>query len=328
VARAVHFGLAVSIEALLAGPHGEDESIDLASWKPRRLADDELLWIDATGTSDEERSRIAGALRLEGQAVDALGNDVDRPDAVIHEDAIEVRIVMPPDPLHEDPIPLRILIGKGWVVTSHQKAAPFLDERRERVSDQRELGRLSAIQFLVSLLDWQVDGFFRVADHLEAEVDKLDEAALRTDRDILGRLVAMRRQVARQRRILSPHRELYAELARPDFFAELDVEDVEAIGHLVGRLDRAAEAIGHAREMLISTFDVHMTRTAQRTNDIMRVLTIVSVVLLPSSVLAGVMGMNFKVGFFEQTALFWLVVAAIVAIAPLTLGLAKARGWI
>jgi Mg2+ and Co2+ transporter CorA len=60
----------------------------------------------------------------------------------------------------------------------------------------------------------------------------------------------------------------------------------------------------------------------------MKVLTLTSVILLPGALIAGVLGMNFKVGFFEQTALFWVVVAAIVAIAPLTLGLAKARGWI
>ena len=53
--------------------------------------------------------------------------------------------------------------------------------------------------------------------------------------------------------------------------------------------------------MLIGTFDVHMTRTAQRTNDIVRVLTWTSVILLPAVVLAGIMGMNFKVPLFDQT---------------------------
>ena len=66
------------------------------------------------------------------------------------------------------------------------------------------------------------------------------------------------------------------------------------------RLERALEAITNARDMLIGTFDVHMTRTAQRTNDVMRVLTLASVMLLPSVVLAGVMGMNFKVPLFDN----------------------------
>ena len=60
----------------------------------------------------------------------------------------------------------------------------------------------------------------------------------------------------------------------------------------------------------------------------MKVLTLTSVILLPGALLAGVMGMNFKVGLFEHTFLFWVVVAAIIAVAPLTLGIAKLRSWI
>ncbi len=80
--------------------------------------------------------------------------------------------------------------------------------------------------------------------------------------------------------------------------------------------------------MLIGTFDVHMTRTAQRTNDIMRLLTWVSVTLLPAGVLAGVMGMNFQVGLFENTSLFWIIVAAMILFALTTLVVARKRGWL
>jgi Mg2+ and Co2+ transporter CorA len=80
--------------------------------------------------------------------------------------------------------------------------------------------------------------------------------------------------------------------------------------------------------MLIGTFDVHMTRTAQRTNDTMRVLTLASVVLLPSIVLAGVMGMNFRVGLFDNPNLFWVVVGLMAAMAVVTIGFARWRRWL
>ena len=67
---------------------------------------------------------------------------------------------------------------------------------------------------------------------------------------------------------------------------------------------------------------------ADITNQIMKVLTLTSVILLPGALLAGVMGMNFKVGLFQQTSLFWVVVAVIIGIAPLTFGIAKLRDWI
>jgi Mg2+ and Co2+ transporter CorA len=71
-----------------------------------------------------------------------------------------------------------------------------------------------------------------------------------------------------------------------------------------------------------------MTSTAQRTNDIMRLLTWVSVTLLPAAVLAGVMGMNFHVGLFDNPNMFWVVVGLMVLLALTTLVLARRRDWL
>jgi Mg2+ and Co2+ transporter CorA len=53
----------------------------------------------------------------------------------------------------------------------------------------------------------------------------------------------------------------------------------------------------------------------------------VSVILLPGTLLAGVMGMNFRVGLFDVTWLFWVVVALIGAVAPVAHWFARARRW-
>jgi Mg2+ and Co2+ transporter CorA len=60
----------------------------------------------------------------------------------------------------------------------------------------------------------------------------------------------------------------------------------------------------------------------------MKVLTLTSVILLPGALIAGVMGMNFKVGLFDEPMLFWVVVGLIALIAPVTVGLAKMWRWI
>ena len=69
---------------------------------------------------------------------------------------------------------------------------------------------------------------------------------------------------------------------------------------LTDRLDRAVEAVENLRDLLLGTFDIHMGRAAQDANDVMKVLTLLSAVLLPAVVLAGVMGMNFKLPFFDD----------------------------
>jgi len=279
--------------------------------------------------TDDERDLVASALSLDDATLEALSNGPSNPDGHVLEDGMLVTVQTLREDVTEPPIVLHILIGREWAVTWHRDPITFIDEHHERIQDQREVGRLTPALLLVAMLDWHLDTFYTAADQLEHEVDELDEVALRgQDKDILGRLVDMRRRIARVRRLLNLHRDMYSEVGRPDFIAEIEPRDAEALATLVHRLERATDAVANAREMLLGTFDVHMTRTAQRTNDIMRVLTLVSVMLLPAGVLAGVMGMNFKPGFFDNPAIFWVVVGTMALLMVLAVIAARWRRWL
>lgn len=316
------------MKALLSKGDGSDEAIDLRAWGSRRLSQDELLWIDVESLDEGDLDVVRGAIRLSDDAAEALESEPGKPDATVLKDAVEVIVLSLADDDTHDPAPLRILMGDGWVITRHEVPMPSLDEHRARITDQREVGQLTPLEFLVSLLDWHVDSFFRAAEELEAEVDDLDDAALRRDDDLLQDLVAMRRRIAKVRRIVSVHREVFAELMRPGFLTGLEEGESNALRHLTDRLERAGEGVAHVREMLIGTFDVHMTRTAQRTNDTMKILTLASVILLPSVVVAGIMGMNFKVPIFENSSLFFVVVGFMAVMAVVTLLVARWRHWL
>jgi magnesium transporter len=318
----------VTIRALHSKADGTDVEVDLEDWDPRKASDDELLWVDVDRPSRHELAMLVRALGLEPDVAKALTSTPDVPDAIVHANVTEVVILALGRELEDEPVPVRTLIGDGWVVTHRDADVPFVDDHRQRISDQREVGRLTPLEFLAALLDRHVDTFFLAAEALEAEVDELDDAALQSEHDLLGRLVAMRRRIAHVRSVLTPHRELAAELTRPDFLASADERAERALADVAQRLDRAGDAIARARDMLIGTFDVHMTRMAQRTNDTMRILTLASVILLPSVVLAGVMGMNFKVPIFDQAALFYAVVGLMVLMAVATLAVARWRHWI
>lgn len=318
----------MSIDALLSRGDGTDEQVDLSSWELRRLGDDELLWVDVLDSDADEIDLISRALGLDDDSSSTLRSPDTDPIAVVRGDSVEVVLRAPGAELDDEPTLLQVLVGHGWVVTNHERPIPFLEEHREKIQDQREVGSLTSVEFLAAVLDWHVDAFQRAAEQLEAEVEKLDDAALGTDRDLVERLVAMRRRIAHVRRMLTPHREVYVELTRPDFLPDLEEREERALAAVVKRLERALDAIFNARDMLIGTFDVHMTRTAQRTNDVMKVLTLASVILLPSVVIAGVMGMNFRVGLFDDPNMFWVVIAIMVALALVTLVVARWRSWL
>jgi magnesium transporter len=233
----------------------------------------------------------------------------------------------------ERPVPMDLLAGPNWVISVHHQKADFLDPFRQQLSGDRELGRIEAPSFLAALLDWQLGTYFKLVDELERGVDVLDERALRggdrEDRtDLLVEMVQLRHRTGRIRRTIAPQREVFAALARPGFEVLATSESAAHFRALQARVERAIDAIENARELLIGSFDLYMTQTAQRTNDVMRVLTIVNVILLPAVVLAGIMGMNFKVAFFENTNLFWIVIAAMVVIAAGSLVVARWRQWL
>lgn len=220
-----------------------------------------------------------------------------------------------------------LVAGPGLVVSVRRGRVDALARFSEGLADETSLGVLDAGDLLSSLVDEVITGYLRLAESIEQGIDRLDQQALVGDRetDVLAGIVAARRRISLVRRTLAPHRSALAALARPEMRAE------SAIGHpwpgLAERLEAALGTLESLRDALLGTYDVHMGRAAQRANDVMKALTMLSAVLLPAVVLAGVMGMNFDVPFFEQTDNFFLVVAAMVGFAVVLLAVTKWRRW-
>jgi len=132
------------------------------------------------------------------------------------------------------------------------------------------------------------------------------------------------------RRLLTDQRTIFASLASPDVGAFTDDPDgAEALRAVTSRFEGAIQAVEDSREVLLGSFDVHMTRTAQRTNDIMKVLALATVLLLPGSLVAGLLGMNVVVPLSkDDPASFWIVVAGVLVFAVGITLLARARHWL
>jgi magnesium transporter len=143
-------------------------------------------------------------------------------------------------------------------------------------------------------------------------------------------LSAARSRVGRLRRTLAPHREVFAALSHSEFDPLSSQESAERFLALAARVEAALASARDARDGIASSFDVLIVRTEHRTNEIMKVLTLASILLLPGALLAGLAGMNVNFGAqtFVNSFLLWLVVSAIVLIALATLALARLRRWI
>jgi magnesium transporter len=301
-----------------------------------KVGANQLLWIDVHGRERRDLEAVASAVGLEARSLDKLVDPPERADLTLHPEHIHLVLQVTEPPAEDDQLgaahlvrrPVDILAGKDWVVTIHDEPLAALARFDATTEGETRLGALDAASFVAAVADEVLADYLELVESIERDIDRLDERALRHGGDsaILGRIVRMRRRIGLIRRTLAPHRVAFAALARPDM--ALHEELGEPWPGLTDRLDRALDAVENLRDLLLGTFEIYMGRTAQDANDTMKVLTLLSAVLLPGVVLAGVMGMNFHMPFFDVAENFWIVIGAMVAFGVAILGVARWRGWL
>ncbi len=297
--------------------------------RTRRLKGSKLLWVDIDRGEGEKADEVARAFDLDEATRDHLASSSGRAVFDDYGRYIHVTTYSPCDDEEGDLVALECVIGENWVITAHDRPVSVLDEFAERVSGSGGTGVLDGPAFLATLLEWVLAAYSRAFERLEERLEEFDVQAMRgnsTEQDI-ERLVTERQEVGRLRRALAAHRSPLTALTHPDLQALGGDASAERFQSLLGRFETTVQEARDARESIVGSFDVLIARTGHRTNDIMKVLTLASVTLLPGAVIAGVMGMNFKVGLFAMTWVFYVVLALMAAIAILTVGVAKLRGW-
>ena len=294
-----------------------------------RLGPSSLLWIDATTLSDDEADRIASALELGESASSALAAGRASRGLSQCDDFTVLALWAPCG--DDDVTDVTCVFGDRWIVTLHERSVEALEDVAELARGSAPTGELSGPSLLATLFAWVLNAYAMGFESFEERLEELDERAMRgrgsTDSHI-ETLVDLRRRGARLRRSLAAHRPALLALTQPELEAIGDESVAKRFRILLDEYETTLQTARDARASIVSSFDVVIARTGQRTNEIMKVLTLASVILLPGALLAGVMGMNFKVGLFTHAALFWVVLALIAAIAAITLVVARLRHWI
>jgi magnesium transporter len=317
------------LSAFLYDADGEDVDVDPEKVDLETLDEGDLLWIDADTSRDDAFERVAALVPLDREEVHSLPSD--RPFIRDAGDAFELGVVLLPDREDTDreSRSLVCIVGRNWFVSLRHGSAGSLDKFAEHLRGDSALGRLDAPSFLAQVLEWVLNAYFDRLDALQREIDEIEEDILggRSGDETVRRLVGLRGELGRLRRRLSPHRQVFVTLAHPSFDVISGSSAAAEFQVLADRLEVALQTIDSTREMIFGSFDVLMSRTAQRTNDIMRVLTIVSVSLLPMTVIAGVLGMNSMPKSLETPWVFWGSIVAMIVVATLMFLAARLLFW-
>jgi magnesium transporter len=319
----------MTISARLYDARGEDRDIDLTRDSIGKVDDRRLLWVDLDRRDDADLARLKEVLDLQDRIIDGLRTDGRRSRILRFPDRIVITLgALEKTDSGVGRAELDVIVGRNLVVTVHDGPLTAIHDFNEQLGHEESLGELDAGAFMTALVDSVLSGYFREIDDIERSIEALDQLALRAgeSNEFLTTVVALRRRIAVIRRSLTPNRDALIPIVRPDFEVHEDL--VRAWPGTIDRLERAIDAAEKARELLVGSFDIYLGRSAQRSNDVMKILTLISAIALPGIVLAGVMGMNFKMPLFDDPNNFWLVLAAMALLAIVILVVARWRRWI
>ena len=197
---------------------------------------------------------------------------------------------------------LAAFLGREFLFTVHREPMHAVDDVLARLpSDKRMLGNGTDFM-LYSVIDAMVDGHFPLLENIEESVDNLQDDIFKDAKPAhLDELLHLKRDVNILRRVSLPQRELLNQISRGD--AQF-VQQQHLIYYrdVYDHMFRISETIDVERDLMAGTMDAYLSVVANRTNDIMKVLTILSVVMLPITAIAGIYGMNFD----HMPELHWL----------------------
>ena len=118
-------------------------------------------------------------------------------------------------------------------------------------------------------------------------------------------------------------------LSRPDFALVTASGAAPFYENLVGRFERAVDEVERTRDVVVGSFELFTSRTGHQTNDLVKVLTFLTAIVGFCAAIAGLMGMNFKLAFFDTgLAGFSVVTGGLIIIALISVVYARHRDWI
>jgi magnesium transporter len=219
-------------------------------------------------------------------------------------------------------------IGSDYIVTVHYGSSKAIDEIEKRLAlNARHFERPDEV--LHSVIDVVVDRYLPTLDHIGDTIDTVEDALLiNPDVGLLETIFDLKRGLLQFRRAVSAQRELLNMLIRDDTrFIQQDMRIYfrDVYDHAV----RAMDLVETYRDLLTGGLDIYLTQMANRTNDVVKGLTILATIMLPLTLITGYFGMNFEyIPLLKNPNGIWYATIGMLVIATSMLAYFKFKKWL
>ncbi|MCL4140285.1 UNVERIFIED_CONTAM: hypothetical protein GTU68_007047 [Idotea baltica] len=275
---------------------------------------------------------IGNLFNIHELALEDIVNVPHRPKIEVFDDSILliVRMVRVDGGGQIDMEQVSVVLGKNFVITFQEKSGDVFDPVRKRIrSGDGPIHEHGADFLAYAIVDTIIDAYYPALEMIGDLLEPIEtKVVFDPTPNLLNDLNQLKKHLFKIRRAISPQREAIGSMYRD----EHDLVSKEVQVYLRDTYDHCvhtAEVTELYREMIGGLMNTYLTSVANKTNEVMKVLTIVATVFIPLTFLAGIYGMNFEhmpeLKWQWAYPTFWLV---IVAMGTAMLWFFWRNGWI
>jgi magnesium transporter len=259
----------------------------------------EIHWLNLNGVHNIELiGKIGEKLNIHKLILEDILNTNQRPKVDFYDEHIYVVIKMlvyNKSTNSIDSEQVSIIAGSNFIISFQEKEGDVFDLLRRRIQTASEKIRSMGPDYLLySILDIIVDNYFILIEHLGDEVEKYEtELIENANKDILNRIYNLKRENLLLRNSVWPVRELVIQLEKTDSQL-IKKKNLIYFRDLYDHTIQVIENVEIYRDLLSGLIELYYTNIGNKTNEVMKVLTIISTIFIPLTFIAGVYGMNFK----------------------------------
>jgi magnesium transporter len=335
----VHIGdesnKAVQISVIGYSPEGiEEHQFKQVDQYLENPCDSAVLWVDVEGVHDVELIRALGEKHtFHPLVLEDIVNTVQRPKIEDYGDYlfIVLKMLHPAEDGDFTSEQLSIILGPDYLFTFQEgiKGDAF-DSVRDRIRNGKgKIRGMGADYLAYSLIDAIVDGYFSILEGFgERIVDVEEELTLTPDQKALHRINGMKKEIIYLRKTVWPLREAISFLERGDSPLLHDSTRIyfrDVYDHTVQVID----TVETYRDLLSGMLDLYLSSISNRTNEVMKFLTVIGTIFMPLTFLVGVYGMNFKhFPELEWKNGYFVLWAFMIALALLMVAYFRKKRWL
>ena len=220
-------------------------------------------------------------------------------------------------------------LGRNYLVTVHDGQSRSIHRIHELCDQHERILSEGPVALLHRIVDSMVDQYRPAIQELEGRLDKVEDLAFSGHEHIARQIIKLKRELGMLRRVIMPQRDVIGRLARREFSAigdEMAYRFRDVYDHMARYTDEAFLF----QERVTGIHEVSLATVSNRLNRVMKVLTVMSTIFLPLTVLTSMWGMNIDLPRFpgSDAAQFWWVASVMIAITAVMLVLFRRFRWI